>query len=98
MSAIICDCCGKETTKNHRVIVTSTLAGVVMCHNCEGSIPVPIPHLKETCEKFQENGIGCVDCFCDKSCQDLACPVCGGNSSSAIEGQIRWLSEISNDK
>ena len=26
------------------------------------------------------------------------CPVCGGNSSSAIEGQIRWLSEISNDK
>ena len=72
MSAIICDCCGKETTKNHRVIVTSTLAGVVMCHNCEGSIPVPIPHLKETCEKFQENGIGCVDCFCDKSCQDFS--------------------------
>ena len=50
-------------------------------------------HLKEECVAYQEGGMGCQDCYCDSSCKDDACHICGGNAPGRIDDQIEWLEE-----
>jgi hypothetical protein len=42
--------------------------------------PYPYKHLKEECVAYQEGGMGCPDCYCDSSCKDDSCHICGGKT------------------
>ena len=48
-------------------------------------------HIKEDCVAYQEGGMGCPDCYCDSSCKDDSCHICGGNTPGRIDDQIEWL-------
>ena len=45
-------------------------------------------HIKEDCVAYQEGGMGCPDCYCDSSCKDDSCHICGGNTPERVEEQI----------
>ena len=51
-------------------------------------------HIKETCVAFQEGGMGCPDCYCDSTCKDDGCPICGGNTSERIANQVERLERL----
>jgi hypothetical protein len=55
-------------------------------------------HLKEDCVAYQEGGMGCPDCYCDSSCKDDSCPICGGNTPERVEEQTKWLEKIAKQK
>ena len=48
-------------------------------------------HPKQHCVAYQEGGMGCPDCYCDSSCTDDSCPICGGNTPARIDEQIEWM-------
>ena len=48
-------------------------------------------HIKEECVAYQEGGMGCPDCYCDSSCKDDSCHICGGNTPGRIDDQIEWM-------
>jgi hypothetical protein len=48
-------------------------------------------HIKESCVSYQQGGMGCPDCYCDSSCKDDSCHICGGNTPGRIDDQIEWL-------
>jgi len=56
--------------------------------------PYPYKHLKEDCVAYQEGGMGCPDCYCDSSCKDDACHICGGNTPERVEEQIERLEKV----
>jgi len=60
--------------------------------------PYPYKHLKEDCVAYQEGGMGCPDCYCDASCKDNSCHICGGNTPERVEEQIEWLEKIAKQK
>jgi hypothetical protein len=51
-------------------------------------------HIKEDCVAYQEGGMGCPDCYCDSSCKDDACHICGGNTTERVEEQIERLEKV----
>jgi hypothetical protein len=51
-------------------------------------------HIKEDCVAYQEGGMGCPDCYCDSSCKDDACHICGGNTPERVEEQIERLEKV----
>ena len=55
-------------------------------------------HLKEDCVAYQEGGMGCPDCYCDSSCKDDSCHICGGNTPERVEEQTKWLKKIAKQK
>jgi hypothetical protein len=60
--------------------------------------PYPYKHLKEECVAYQEGGMGCPDCYCDSSCKDDSCHICGGNTQERVEEQTKWLEKIAKQK
>ena len=55
-------------------------------------------HIKEDCVAYQEGGMGCPDCYCDSSCKDAACHICGGNTPGRIDDQIEWMEKIAKQR
>ncbi len=53
--------------------------------------PYPYRHIKEDCVAYQEGGMGCPDCYCDSSCKEDSCHICGGNTPERIDDQIAWM-------
>jgi len=55
-------------------------------------------HIKEDCVAYQEGGMGCPDCYCDSSCKDDSCHICGGNTTERVEEQAARLEKIAEQK
>ena len=55
-------------------------------------------HIKEECVAYHEGGMGCPDCYCDSSCKDDSCHICGGNTPERVEEQIEWLKKKTTQK
>tara|TARA_Y100000296_G_scaffold86644_1_gene127135 strand:+ start:206 stop:697 length:492 start_codon:yes stop_codon:yes gene_type:complete len=54
-------------------------------------------HTKENCVAYQE-GASCPDCYCDSTCTDDSCPICGGNTPARIDEQIEYLESVAAKK
>jgi hypothetical protein len=55
-------------------------------------------HIKEDCVAYQEGGLGCPDCYCDLTCQNDGCHICGGNTPERIDNQIGWMDKMSKER
>lgn len=71
--------------------LTYSLVGDEFMDDCLDNITKDHRHVKENCVAYQEGGIGCPDCYCDSTCKDDSCPICGGNTPERIDEQITWM-------
>jgi len=55
-------------------------------------------HVKESCIAYQQGSMGCPDCYCDATCQDDDCYICGGNTPERIDDQIAWMEKKMNEQ